>query len=542
MAQFDELFGDDAIREALAELDDEGALYRLFDKDPLLFDDDPDGQAEAAQRMGWLDVTERAGQEAPLLDAFVEEVRSDGLDRVVLAGMGGSSLAPEVFARVGGGSGGMSLDVLDSTHPDAVRAALDRDLSTTLVVVSSKSGTTEETRSFGAVAAERLKDFSRLAAITDPDSELAIAASSMDYRAVLLADPAIGGRYSALSLFGMVPAALLGYRTGELWARADRQLSIEGPGGDFPAGAGRKEGVSPATALAAFLGGSARSGRDKLTLLAAPGLESFGDWAEQLVAESLGKRGRGIVPVVGEPVNPSAYGNDRAFVELRLAGARAAGAQEVEAAGHAVLSLELADPYDLGAQFVLWELAVALTGVLLDVNPFDQPNVAESKANTNAVLDRLANTGELPAPEDGDIAALLGSVQPGDYVSLQAYLPPTPEVHATLRELQGRIRDRLSVAVTAGIGPRFLHSTGQLHKGGPNTIVALQIVDAGLWDERGDGIDIPGRSYDFRTLVRAQAAGDLQALRDHDRRVAQVGVAGAAGLRDLVARIDAALS
>ncbi len=519
MAELDELLEDQAVRDALAQLEDEGALYRLQNKDVLLFGDDPDGQMVAARRLGWLDVADNAEESVDRLKGFAADVRRAGFERIVLAGMGGSSLAPEVFARVEAGTGGLPLEVLDSTHPEAVRAVLDGDLSATLVLVSSKSGSTEETRCFAAAAAARTKDFSQLVAITDPGSELAIEAAAEGYRDVIMADPDIGGRYSALSVFGMVPAALLGYDLRALWARADGLLT--------------RAGTHPAVGLAAYMGGMAGSGRDKLTILPAPRLESFGDWAEQLVAESLGKRGTGIIPVVGEPVGqPEVYGEDRAFVELRLGDTRAEGAEALEAAGRPVLSLRLADPLDLGAQFALWEMAIALSGALLDVNPFDEPNVSESKANTKAVLDRVAGGEELPAPEDGNVRALLEQVRPGDYVSLQAYLPPTPAVHQALRQLQGRLRDRLGVAVTAGIGPRFLHSTGQLHKGGPNSVVALQIVDTGLW--RGNGVDIPGRHYDFATLIRAQAAGDLQSLRDHDRRVAQVGVAGPEGLAELI--------
>ena len=294
-----------------------------------------------------------------------------------------------------------------------------------------------------------------------------------------------------------------------------------------------------ASLLAAFIGGHARAGRDKLTLLSVPELTAFGDWVEQLVAESLGKQGRGVVPVVGEPVGePGRYGDDRAFVELRLDGQAAPGAREVAMAGHPVLTLDLADRFDLGAQFVRWELAVAMVGILLDVNPFDQPNVSESKANTNEVLAALEGGDRLDPPRDDDPLALLGDVDDGDYVSLQAYLPPTRTTRDTLANMQGLLRDRLGVAVTAGVGPRFLHSTGQLHKGGPNSVVALQLVDDRLWGDQLPEVPIPGRPFDFAQLIAAQALGDLRSLEQHDRRVAQVGVDGPEGLRAVANRLE----
>jgi len=545
----DAVLQSEPVRAALSELDDMGALTRLHDRDTSLFGD---GEVRdvVANRLGWLDVAE-AGDRVGRLRAFVDRVRADGFDRVVLAGMGGSSLAPEVFSRVcGTGPDGLPLVVLDSTHPVAVREALGGDLTRTLVLVSSKSGSTEETRDFALYAAPLLPSPAALVAITDPDSDLDRQATAEGWRDVFRNPADIGGRYSALSWFGMVPAALLGVDPAVVWARAEEVLDQSGPGADLAAEAGRQDGTEPAAVLGAFIGGHARTGRDKLTLLMAPGLEAFGDWAEQLVAESLGKRGTGVVPVVGEPAgdpgwDPAVYGEDRAFVELRLGGVRGPGAAALEAAGQPVYTLDFTDRSDIGGQFLLWETAVALAGVLLGVNPFDEPNVSESKANTGEVLAGVRGGKDLPSPEDGDLAALLASVQPGDYVSLQAYLAPGPAVHDALAHLQGLIRDRLHVAVTAGVGPRFLHSTGQLHKGGPGTIVAVQVVDADLWTPdpapEAEPVPIPGLAYDFGTLVRAQAVGDLASLRDHDRRVVQVGVPGAAGLEDLVDRIRTAL-
>lgn len=545
MSELDAVLQSEPVRAALADLDDVSALTRLHDRDASLFGDGA-ARESAADRLGWLDVAE-AGDRAERLRSFVAAVRADGVERVVLCGMGGSSLAPEVFSRVcGTGPGGLPLTVLDSTHPAAVRAAFSGDLSRTLVLVSSKSGSTEETRDFALYAAPLLPSPRSLVAITDPGSDLDLQATGEGWRDVFRNPADIGGRYSALSWFGMVPAALLGVDPALVWARSAEVLDRSGPGSDLATDPGRRAGTSPATVLGAFIGGHARAGRDKLTLLLAPGLEAFGDWAEQLVAESLGKQGSGVVPVVGEPVggpgwDPAVYGGDRAFVELRLAGVRGPGAAAVEATGHPVYTLDLTDSTDIGGQFLLWETAVALAGVVLEVNPFDEPNVSESKANTGQVLADVRGGRPLPPPEDGDLAALFAAVRPGDYVSLQAYLAPGPTVHDALARLQGLVRDRLHVAVTAGVGPRFLHSTGQLHKGGPATVVALQVVDADLWDPTAEAVPIPGLAYDFGVLVRAQAVGDLASLRAHDRRVAQVGVAGAAGLTDLIARVEAAL-
>ncbi|CAN5189870.1 hypothetical protein BH20ACT9_BH20ACT9_20390 [soil metagenome] len=520
------------VDEALVELDDRDALARLHARDPSLWSGDPRTQAGVADRLGWLDAAVPRDERTERVRAVAADALGAGLDHAVLAGMGGSSLAPEVFARVlGAGAGAATLTVLDSTHPRVVLDALDgSDPRRTLVIVSSKSGTTEETAAFEARARRVLPGGDHLVAITDPGTELDERARA--YRDCLCNPPDIGGRYSALSYFGMLPAALLGVDVAAVHARAAGMLARCGPG--------RPAADNPAALLAAWMAGHARAGRDKLTLLAHPALAPLGDWVEQLVAESLGKDGTGVVPVVGEPAGaPGAYGDDRAFVELRLAGQAAPGAAALADAGRPVLVLDMPDRLDLGAEFVRWEAATALAGALLGVNPFDEPNVSESKANTRAILDEVTGGGALAPPEGGDVATLLDEVGAGDYVSLQAYLPPVAEAQRALRRARVLLRDRLGVATTAGFGPRFLHSTGQLHKGGPDSVVALQIVDASLWDG-GDGADIPDRDYDFATLVRAQAAGDLRSLREHGRRVSQVGAHGRAGLAGLGGAVDEA--
>jgi hypothetical protein len=276
---------------------------------------------------------------------------------------------------------------------------------------------------------------------------------------------------------------------------------------------------NPALALGAFMGGLARTGRDKLTLLTSPTLASFADWIEQLVAESTGKRGTGIVPVVREPIGPpEVYGDDRAFVVIEHVKDPVPGTEPLEAAGHPVLHIRLDDRHALGGEFVRWEAATALAGALLGIDPFDQPNVAESKQNTDAVLAEVADGTALPEPEHGDLRQLLDTVRPGDYVSIQSYLPPDDKVAAGITEMRVMLRDALRVATTSGWGPRFLHSTGQLHKGGPNSVVVLQLVDVPSPEE---DVEIPARDYTFGTLVRAQAIGDLRSLRAHDRRVIQ---------------------
>ncbi|MDQ3973040.1 MAG: glucose-6-phosphate isomerase [Actinomycetota bacterium] len=525
----------DPVLEALDELRERDAMDRLLSRDPTLWSDDPEVRDVVARRLGWLDVTAPLPDWPDRIGAFVDGVRADGLNRVVLIGMGGSGLAPGLFAHVfGGGGRGAELLVLDSTHPDAVRAALDdADLSRTLALVSSKSGTTEEARAFAAHAQHLLESPTRLAAITDRGTPLEEEARAKGWRSCFLNPTDIGGRYAALSYVGMVPAALVGADTAALWQRATRLLERCRAAGDSP--------ENPAAVLAAFMAGWARHGRDKLTLLAPTTLASLGDWIEQLVAESTGKHGTGIVPVVGEPVGPpEVYGDDRAFVALRLGADEVLGVDTLAAAGLPLLRLDLDDRLDLGAEFVRWEVATALAGALLGVNPFDEPNVAESKANTRAVLDDIAAGGELPSHEDGDVTALLADLGTGDYLSIQAFLCPTEANMAPLARLRQRVRDRLRTATTFDWGPRFLHSTGQLHKGGPDSLAALQVVDLALERPDRDGLAIPGRSYDIATLIRAQAAGDLQSLRAHGRRVVQVGVDGPAALRRLADTVDAA--
>jgi transaldolase / glucose-6-phosphate isomerase len=520
------------VREALDELTAKEAVRRLFERDASLWSDDADVQRAITDRLGWIDVAGGRSQWSEQLPAFAADVADDGINRIVLAGMGGSSLAPEVFATVFRDVGRTQMTVLDSTHPRTVAERLpDNDLDSTLVVVSSKSGTTAETRAF-ALRAERLVPSTRhLVAITDPGSHLAEEAHARSWRAVFDNPADIGGRYSALSLFGMVPAALIGVDIDAIWRSGAAMATACAP----PHG-----GIdNPAVTLAAFMGGCARTGRNKLTLLTSPPLASFADWIEQLVAESTGKQGTGIVPVVREPLGPpDVYGDDRAFVVIEHAKDPVPDTAQLEAAGHPVLRIRLDDRYALGGEFVRWEVATAMAGVLLGIDPFDQPNVAESKQNTDDVLDEVASGTALPDPEDGDLRQLLETVRPGDYVSIHSYLPPDDKVAAGLTEVRVMIRDALRVATTSGWGPRFLHSTGQLHKGGPNSVVVLQLVDMPSQD---DDVEIPARDYTFGTLVRAQAIGDLRSLRAHDRRVMQRRIDGPEDIVRLIGDLTAVL-
>jgi glucose-6-phosphate isomerase len=469
------------------------SVRRLFARDPGLWGGDR-RTPELADRLGWLDAPARSRDLVPRLVAFADEVRHDGFTRVVVLGMGGSSLAPEVFWRTfGARTGWPSLVVLDTTHPDAVAAVGNHPaLASTLFLVSSKSGTTIETSALCAYFWERTGGNGRqFAAITDPGTPLERLATERGFRRVFAGEPDVGGRFSALTAFGLVPAAIVGVDVGEVLARAERMAAS--CRGEPPAS-------NPGLELGAFLADSWRAGRDKLTLRAVPPFDSFGAWMEQLVAESTGKGGRGIVPVVGEP-DGLLDGKDHAYVEL-------AGRESA----------------DLGAEFYRWEVATALAGAWMQLNPFDQPNVAESKKNTEQLLKRLAagdageqaaGLAELPRA----LAPWAESIRSGDYVALLAYAPPAPAHDAALARMRAAITRARGVATTAGYGPRFLHSTGQLHKGGADIGVFLQIEA-----EPRDDVAVPGAEYSFGRLIAAQALGDYRALKARGRRVLRVRV------------------
>ncbi len=434
---------------------------RLLEGDTTLW---PDGNV-AGRRLGWLRSPSHYRAHAGDLHAWARRI---GRRPVVLIGMGGSSLAPEVYRSLAGSS---RLRVLDTTDPATVAAS---DLDDAFVVVSSKSGDTLEVRALLAHAWHRLGgDGSRFAAITDPGTPLARLARERGFARLFENDPTVGGRYSALSYFGLVPAVLCGYDVAELchqasWVDGDDAVEF---------------GIAVAHA--------ALDGRDKLTIRTRPGDASFGLWAEQLIAESTGKHGKGCTPV---PTTDNEVGTDRFIVRV-----------------------ELGERHGVAAEFFRWQLATAVAGHVMGIDPFDEPDVAESKANTARVLDNLP----VPPADLADPAKALpwldSEVRPGDYVALQAFLPYA--VQPTLAQLRRRVRDRLGgIAVTAGFGPRFLHSTGQLHKGGPNKVVALQLLPS-----RPTGqVPVPGFDYDFATLIAAQAHGDYESLLSRDRRVLRV--------------------
>jgi len=491
----------DAAARSLMEAD---APRRMREGDHTLWQHDP---TEVADRLGWIPVVAEAQSRIGELEALAEAVVADGLEHAVVLGMGGSSLFPEVLWQTFGESDGhLDLHVLDTTDPAAIaRVEAEVDLGRCLFVVASKSGTTLETTSQLAHFWDRTGgDGARFIAITDPGTELAALGRERGFRAVLENRPDIGGRYSALSLFGMVPGALIGAPLGPILDGAVAVEAATGAGGD-----------TSAVRLAAALGGCARAGRDKLTIVLPGAVGSFGLWLEQLVAESTGKRGTGILPVVDEDLGgPEVYGDDRLFVSIGGAAAHP-GLDALAEAGHPVVELVDDGPLGLGGLVLLWEQAVALAGVVLGINPFDQPDVASAKEATTRVLAEGP-----PAIDLEPVAGLLDQVRPGDYLAVTAFVDPGR--HDLLNGLQAArmaIRDRHRVATTLGIGPRFLHSTGQLHKGGPATGVFLQVVGEDPTD-----VAIPGRDLTFSALKQAQADGDLTALRDRGLRAGRVAL------------------
>jgi glucose-6-phosphate isomerase len=506
---------DAAVERRLEVLERDGVISRIWTGDPTVWTDEP-STPEIANRLGWLDLGTRMPWQTGALTSFAHEIRAS-FDRVVLCGMGGSSLTADVLWRTFGRRDGYpELAVLDSTDPRTI-AALNADghLEKTLFVISSKSGTTNETISFyrhfwklagGARAA------SQFVAITDPGTPLATLARERGFRRTFLNPPDVGGRYSALSYFGLVPAALIGVEVAELLDDVYRM--------EHACASRVTPHENPAARLGAALGEAALAGRDKATFVLSPGVSSLGVWVEQLLAESTGKDGKGIIPVVGEPLGePGAYGEDRLFVAMTLESERDvetdARLEALEAAGHPVVRLALRSRAELGGEFFRWEFATAIAGAILRVNPFDQPNVAESKRNTQEVL---ATRPELPPPATRDrVEAFLEGIPPSHYLALLAYVRQSPRHDRQLERIRVALRDRLGVATTVGYGPRYLHSTGQLHKGGPPTGHFLQI-----YDPAADDLPIPDMPYTFGGLKAAQAEGDRLALARRSRPVVRI--------------------
>jgi transaldolase / glucose-6-phosphate isomerase len=529
------------VDEAVAKLQQDDAPRKVWSKDPTFWVPG----TEPEKWMGWLSVGEKMLEQADRLEARAEEARE--YSDVVLMGMGGSSLCPDVFrATFGPVDGHPRLHVLDTTDPATILAVREAiDLPRTLFIAASKSGGTTETISHMSYFWDQLlhagidRRERQFAVITDPGSGLERVAAERDYRWIFQNPTDIGGRYSALSYFGLVPGALMGVdvrelleRTQEMAASCDAAVPVE---------------KNPGAWLGAAMGSLANRGRNKVTLLMSPQVATFGWWLEQLLAESTGKQGRGIVPVEGEPVgSPDAYGGDRLFVHLRVNGeADDPAVRALEQAGQPVVTLTLRDKLDLGGEFLRWELATAVAGSVLGIDPFDQPNVQESKDNTKRVLAEFASTGRLPeahaapAAEAGRaVGDLLKQRRDGSYLAVMAYTTRTDASEAALRRARERVRDGAHLATTAGYGPRFLHSTGQLHKGGPPVGLFLQVVQR-------DGVDVevPGEPYGFSTLKQAQSLGDLRSLQSRNYPVLRVdlGEEPEAGWRALADSIDEAV-
>lgn len=508
--------------------------------DPSVWSSDPRIQAQIGHSLGWLDAPLKARHELHDLVAFARQVQGEGYTDAVVLGMGGSSLAPDVMARIlGTGESGLRLHVLDSTHPEQVRSLRDGlDARRTLFLVSSKSGTTSEPNAFFAYFWEVLAGASNrpahFVAITDPGTPLESLARSHHFRRVFAGTPDIGGRYSALSNFGLVPAALMGADLDALIAGAEaRRRACLVSAGD-----------NPGYRLGTFMGEGARAGRDKVTIITDSALAAFGDWAEQLLAESTGKEGKGLVPVAREPLaDPQQYGPDRQFTAVTIGsgGASIEGRlARLEAAGFPVLRMTLERPEDLGGLFYEWEFATALAGRILQINPFDQPNVEESKERTRTILKSGPQGTGRVTPVTGDalveaVRSMLANVHPPDYVAMLAYLAPSPAVQRALALVRTAVFGHVRAATTLGLGPRFLHSTGQLHKGGPNEGVFLVFTDDATPDEA-----IPGEPYGFGGLIHAQAQGDVGALTDRGRRVVTLplGADAATALEGLASALN----
>ncbi len=515
----------------------ERAAQALFRHDPSAWSADPDVQRRIGARLGWLNAPLAMADQLDRLTACADAVRRDGFEHVLLLGMGGSSLAPEVLRAVlAHDDARPRFRMLDSTDPAAVRAAAtppDR----TLYVLASKSGTTIEPNALAAHFRGRLEHAgianwgSHFLAITDPDTALAGLATAERFRDVFLNPSDIGGRYSALSFFGLVPAALMGIDVASLLGWGIAMLSAAEDGGQGGL-------ANPAVGLGLAMATAARAGRDKLTLRLPESLEAFGLWIEQLVAESTGKLGTGIVPIAGEPEGPAdAYGQDRFFVQFAIGG-RTSPADDASTGLRPSAFVALPERLALGAEFVRWEIATAIAGALLHVNPFDEPNVQQAKDATTSLLDRVRAQGALPVPPpdrtDNGIAltlttaarqrlggqrpeSLLALAQPGDYVSLLTYLAPSVEIELEARRFRQAVRDRTRAATMVGYGPRYLHSTGQLHKGGPPSGVFVLVTATPIED-----VAIPGQPFSFATLELAQALGDFTSLASAGRRALHV--------------------
>lgn len=513
------------IQQALQDAETANITRRILAKDASVWTTDEPVAKMIGNSLGWLNVAGEMAGVAGELREFAEDVRQK-FRHVMVCGMGGSSLCPEVLVQTFGQQPGFpELLVLDSTDPDVIAAFADRiEVEKCLFIIASKSGTTTEPNVFYKFWQNRAKSGENFVAITDPGTSLVETATEKGFRRIFLNQSDIGGRYSALSYFGMLPGALMGVDIGALLAGAKNQVNI---------GSALRLGVS--------IGECANAGRDKLTFVIDPRLATLGLWIEQLIAESTGKQGKGIVPVVGEPLgDPSVYGDDRVFVSISLKGATKdvnEKLDELAEAGHPIIRRELSELYELGAEFFAWEFATACAGWRLGINPFDQPNVQEAKDATKELLAEFTKNGRLPDSTSESsltdaVRSQLSQIKPGDYVAFLNYIEETPEIDGRFQQIRTQLRDRTQCATTVGYGPRFLHSTGQLHKGGPNTGVFFQI---GAKDKTD--FPVPGEAYSLSVLKEAQALGDFRALKARDRRVVKIdlGDDALAGLERLAA-------
>jgi glucose-6-phosphate isomerase len=559
-----------AVDAAAADWQANKKIERFWKKDPTLWTNDGE-----EKWMGWIDIVERQQKDLSSMAELGGDVRSAGFESALLLGMGGSSLCPEVLAKTFGQQPGFpALHIVDSTDPAEVLAASEAvDLGKALVIVASKSGTTLEPNILKQFFYEQVRRVvgaenvgSHFVAITDPGSKMEQVAKQDSFRYIFYGDPTIGGRYSALSNFGVVAATVAGLKVGKMLDEAAKGV------------ASAKEPIqnNPGVQLGLLMGTAANAGRDKITFFTSPEIYDLGAWLEQLIAESTGKQGKGITPVDREAIGPpEVYGNDRVFAYVRLKGSADASAQAdldakvaaLAAAGHPVATFEIEDLYEIFGQFFTWEIATAVAGSVIGINPFNQPDVEAAKIETRALTDEYEKTGTLPvrqpvlseagielyateayaaklrsaAPTDslvGFLRAHLDELRAGDYFAALAFLPMFPENEAAIQVLRIGVRNRKHVATCLGFGPRFLHSTGQDYKGGPNTGVFLQITAKHALDA-----EIPGQRYSFGVVIDAQAAGDLSVLESRGRRALRVhlGADVSAGLNALNAAIAAAL-
>src|SRR5271157_669078 len=544
-----------SMRELQKPVDD---ILFQFDKDKIaegiwagdvsLWTDDPEKRSAIGQRLGWLQAVDTMMGEKERLRDFADEIRSEGFTCAVLLGMGGSSLASDVFISCFGREDGyLDLRVLDSTVPASI-LDLERsvDIEHTLFIVSSKSGGTIEVLSLYKYFRSRMERLlgdqagSRFIAITDPGTSLGKLASEHGFRRVFLNPPDIGGRFSAISYFGLVPAALIGTDLDRLLMRASQ--SVEASGLEVPAL------ENAGSWLGAIMAQASLAGRDKLSFIISDKIKSFGHWLEQLIAESTGKEGKGILPIDAEPLgNPECYGQDRIFVYLRMDDDPTldTDVSALEQSGQPVITLRLHTPYDVGREIFRWEFATAVAGIVLNIDPFDQPDVQESKDIAKRFLETYKKEGRLPGGEHlkGDDPGLalalrefMRPIKPGDYLAFNAFISPSADNLNILQSLRVSVRDRLKIATTAGFGPRYLHSTGQIHKGGAANGFYVQITA----DDPED-VAIPSEAYSFGTLKSAQAQGDYEALKQKGRPIIRLHLASESDMRNLVETFEAAL-